>query len=293
VLTNLEKPGISANKSGVIWCICTLSSAKCRHRRHRWRRRRDMAETVIASKPLLATVNTPSNPLPLNLAPPPSPAPPLRLASSAALSPSVSPTPAKRTRKAVKLHCEVELLRGGPEDLELQLSPLACTPTSPSPSPLTPCTPPRPPSPSSPTFGPLSLSSSLSTLMQETPPRPASQIPATPPTASPESTPTQTTPPQLTTPMPTTLPTASPVAQPAQSSTPSFRAPPTPPPIGKLPTSWRKVLCRECHRDSHNISYRHCIECHFKENGYPFYYHDMQQCACYVRISCASFSLLR
>jgi hypothetical protein len=58
-------------------------------------------------------------------------------------------------------------------------------------------------------------------------------------------------------------------------SLPSYRALPTPPPIGKLPTSWRKVLCRKCHREAHDISYRHCIECHFKENGYPSYYHDM------------------
>jgi hypothetical protein len=46
-------------------------------------------------------------------------------------------------------------------------------------------------------------------------------------------------------------------------------------PIGRLPTSWRKVLCQECHRDSHDISHHHCIECHFKENGYPSYYHEM------------------
>jgi hypothetical protein len=72
-----------------------------------------------------------------------------------------------------------------------------------------------------------------------------------------------------------TLPTPTPVAQPAPPSPPTFRTPQTPPPTGKLPTPWRKVLCRECHQDSHDISYRHCIKCHFKENGYPSYYHDM------------------
>jgi hypothetical protein len=54
-----------------------------------------------------------------------------------------------------------------------------------------------------------------------------------------------------------------------------FRAPPTPPPISVLPTCWRKVLCRTCHKDAHDISYQHCMECHFKENGYPSHYYEM------------------
>jgi hypothetical protein len=37
------------------------------------------------------------------------------------------------------------------------------------------------------------------------------------------------------------------------------------PPISVLPTSWHKVLCCECQKYLHDISYRHCTECHFKE----------------------------
>jgi hypothetical protein len=54
------------------------------------------------------------------------------------------------------------------------------------------------------------------------------------------------------------------------SSPPRFRTPLTPPAIVKLPTS-----CRECHCNSHDIAYRHCIKCYFKENGYPSYYQEM------------------
>ncbi len=62
---------------------------------------------------------------------------------------------------------------------------------------------------------------------------------------------------------------------PSPASAQQFQAPSTPPPINILLTSWWKVLCHKCHKDSHDISYRHCIECHFKENGDPSYYHDM------------------
>jgi hypothetical protein len=46
-------------------------------------------------------------------------------------------------------------------------------------------------------------------------------------------------------------------------------------PISILPTCWRKVLCCMCHKDAHDISFQHCMECHFKENGYPSYYYKM------------------
>jgi hypothetical protein len=54
------------------------------------------------------------------------------------------------------------------------------------------------------------------------------------------------------------------------SSPPRFCTPLTLPAIDKLPTS-----CRECHRNSHDIAYRHCIKYYFKENRYPSYYHEM------------------
>jgi hypothetical protein len=31
-----------------------------------------------------------------------------------------------------------------------------------------------------------------------------------------------------------------------------------------------------CHKDAHSILYQHCMECHFRENGYPSYYYKMQ-----------------
>ncbi len=43
-----------------------------------------------------------------------------------------------------------------------------------------------------------------------------------------------------------------------------------PPNYSKQPTStsfgWRKMLCHECDKDSHDISYRHCSEFHFCVN---------------------------
>ncbi len=57
---------------------------------------------------------------------------------------------------------------------------------------------------------------------------------------------------------------ASPVAPQPPASPPQYRAPPTPPPICVLPTCWRKVLCRTCHKDAHDISHQRCME------GVPF-----------------------
>jgi hypothetical protein len=42
-------------------------------------------------------------------------------------------------------------------------------------------------------------------------------------------------------------------------------------PIDILFEFWRKVLCQEWHTHSHDISYCHCIECHFKLNSDPSY----------------------
>jgi hypothetical protein len=163
----------------------------------------------------------------------PSPLPPEKL-------PPASPPLAKRTRKAAKRRCEVELLRWEGEDGDLQLSPLSCPPS-----------PPAPPSPST---------------------SPTSTTPPFPPSIATPGSPAAPRPPTtslLATPSPPPPPPAPP------TPAPRFRQPPTPPRMGKLPTCWRKVLCRKCKRDSHDISYRHCIECHFKENGYPSYYYNM------------------
>jgi hypothetical protein len=180
--------------------------------------------------------------------PPTTPAqPPVTIPAPPALptetSPPASPPLAKCTHKAVNRHCEVELLQGEGEDGDLQLSFLSCTPP-----------PPAPPSPStSPTMTIPPSSPSITT--------PGSPAAPRPPTTSLLATPS----PPPSWPAPPTL--ATPVLR--------FRPPPTPPPMGKLPTYWRKVLCRKCKRDSHDISYRHCIERHFKENGYLSYYYNM------------------
>jgi hypothetical protein len=141
---------------------------------------------------------------------------------------------------------------------------LHVTPPLPSASPPTPPCPPSP-RPTSLSCSPREsrLTSPCTTpiiasteLLREPPPSPPIvEIPVqSPPTATPA------------------LPSPTPATSSSPPPTPVFRAPPTPPPIGRLPTSWREVLCQKCHCDAHDISYRYCIECHFKENGYPFYY---------------------
>jgi hypothetical protein len=59
-------------------------------------------------------------------------------------------------------------------------------------------------------------------------------------------------------------PSSAPLQPSPAGSCPKFRSPPTPPSISVLPTSWRKVLCRECQKDVYDSSYRYCIECHLK-----------------------------
>ncbi len=124
----------------------------------------------------------------------------------------------------------------------------------------------QPPSPQSETTSSSSPSPSASPTQSEMPA--SSLLPAVSPVGQPPSFHSPTT--SSTSPSPSTSP-----AQPDIPATPVFRTPPTPPPIEKLPTSWQEVLCRKCRRYAHDISYRHCIECHFKENGYPSYYYDM------------------
>jgi hypothetical protein len=119
----------------------------------------------------------------------------------------------------------VELLSGECEEEEQKLSPLAGTPPSPS--------------------------SSLPTTM--TMPSCQRHLPSVIPSTSSRSPLTASAPLLPATPV-------TPSLVPLSPSPPRFRPPPTPPPIKKLPTSWRKVLCWECHRDGHDISYLHCME---------------------------------
>jgi hypothetical protein len=187
-------------------------------RRCRCHRRRDQA-TTAATAPVPVNVNLPlqtasavgnkapeTNPA---LLPPTAPAPAptsSSLADPPQAEPSYTSPPTKRTRKAAKRRCEVELLRSGDEDGELHLSTLSCVPgsllTSPSPIktllPKSPAFPPPTPSPVTPTS------------------QPASPMPASSTSPSP--------PPSLPTPAFSTTPSPTP-------SLPSYRAPPTPQPM--------------------------------------------------------------
>jgi hypothetical protein len=126
----------------------------------------------------------------------------------------------------------VKLLRSEDEDGELHLAPFSCKLCS---SPLVPPTPPLP------------------RIVMDSPLASESCVPST-------------TPASLTSPAPPPFPADNdPYTAFTVSSHSEIPHPLTPPPIGKLPTCWRKVRCRKCHRDAHDISYRHCIECHFKE----------------------------
>jgi hypothetical protein len=165
-------------------------------------------------------------------------------------SPPVVSPPAKRTRKAAKRRCEVELLRDEELEGELQLSPLSCATHSPSLSPPTPSTLPK----NVPFHDDLQLPPSSPTLPSSPSAPPSPTSPSAPPMPSP--------------------PTSSP------PTSPRFQALPTPPPIDKSPTIPAappmsayfpscpfKVICRYCLRDDHDVWYRQCPNCYKKRGG--------------------------
>ncbi len=204
------------------------SDANAHSDSRRRRRRCKRAPAAAAPSPAPPTLTSASS------QPPSTPHEASPLSSTETISP-----PAKRTQKAAKRCCEVELLREIDSEEELLLSPVDPTRQVPSID-----SPPSPMLRSSPAPS-ISLADS------------AVGLPATPP--SPTSTPAASL-----------LPAVSPVSQP-----PSPHSPTTSSTLPSVSTSWREVLCRKCHCYAHDISYRHCIECHFKENGYPSYYYDM------------------
>jgi hypothetical protein len=73
---------------------------------------------------------------------------------------------------------------------------------------------------------------------------------------------------------PTVHPLSSSLSLPLMPPTTSFCLRPTLPAINILPAFHKDVYC-ESHRDMHDISYYHCMGCHFKENGYTSYYYEM------------------
>jgi hypothetical protein len=136
-----------SNSSGVqeVSLTChfpsALASAPRRRRRRRPRRRGQAAcagaTTRTSSPPIISS--RPEHPSPIPTVPEPSPH---------KSPPTPSPPPAKRTRKAVKRRCEVELLRGDGVEDDVYVSPPPLTPP--------PARSPPPPSPTpTPTASPV------------------------------------------------------------------------------------------------------------------------------------------
>ncbi len=168
-------------------------------------------------------------------------------------SPIPSPPPAKRTRKAVKRHCEAELLglRDQGEDT-LLLSPLHGLPPPPalSPHPLP-----------------------ITTPMSRTPPTlsPSEQGPFTLICATPELPSPTAAPTDCSTPLPATLvPQPAPeVADPAQCPATTDRPPSLPswPESYVFSTDPEVIVCHKCCKCHYSFRrYSHCFRCHMNEN---------------------------
>jgi hypothetical protein len=155
---------------------------------------------------------------------------------------TIASPPAKRTRKAAKRRCEVELLRESNGDDEVLLSPISPARTAPlspvSPAPTTPKE-----SDSAPTLSPPSEPTSLQPSSPATTPA-LLLLPAAPPAGPP-------TPP----PAPPTTP-------------PPSRAPAGPPPPPPWPEAYvfstdpDRIVCRKCCNRHYNFRwYSHCFMC--------------------------------
>ncbi len=160
---------------------------------------------------------------------PPTPTPPKEPSPATIASP-----PAKRTRKAARRRCEVELLRESNADDEILLSPISQARTAPL-SPVSP-TPPTPiESDSTLTFSPHS---------EPTSSQPSSPTPAESPVGPPSPPP-----------VPPTTP-------------PPSRAPAGPPPPPLWPEAYvfstdpDRIVCRKCCNRHYNYRwYSHCFMC--------------------------------
>ncbi len=95
----------------ILTCHIPTSLASARRRRHRRcprRRGQAVSAAALTRTSLPPTLSAPSQTRPK----PPLPVPPAPEPSPPESLPTPSPPPAKRTRKAIKRRCEVELLRG-------------------------------------------------------------------------------------------------------------------------------------------------------------------------------------
>ncbi len=221
-----------SNSSGVqevtLTCHFPSSLASAPRRRPRPRRRGQAVSAAVTTRTSSPpTISALQSTRPEHL----SPIPPVPEPSPHKSPPTPSPPPAKRTRKAVKRRCEVELLRGvGVEDdvyvpPPLLTPPPACSPPPPSPTPTS------------------SLIAELSLFLADPPQLPTIQPVSTPdhsaPAPAPSAISSPRTPPEpapSTTLAPTTSgpSSAPPLAAPAESSptstSPIVSEPPPPPP---------------------------------------------------------------
>jgi hypothetical protein len=131
-----------SNLSGVqeitLTCHFPSSFASAPRRRRRCRHRR-CGQAVSAAAPTRTSSPPIISALPSTWPEHPSPIPPVPEPSPHKSPPALSPLPAKRTRKAVKRRCEVELLRGVEvEDDVYVLPPLLMPPPARSPPPPSP-----------------------------------------------------------------------------------------------------------------------------------------------------------
>jgi hypothetical protein len=214
--------------------------------------------------------------------PPPQPLPPES-------PPTPLPPPAKRTKKAAKRPCEVELLRGAGMDDVQRLSPPPHAPPlptwSPSPPSLTPASSPTPA---------LDLPLTVSPRRPPTPtfctPNHSYLAPALSPVFSPPAPFEPSSPPQMAVEVKnaTTSPALSPIFSPptlpdppaspqiaAQEEEASSTPPPTSPKPPAAPpwpeayvfsTDPDRIICRKCCKRHYNYKwYSHCFMCHMDE----------------------------
>jgi hypothetical protein len=217
-------------------------------RRRRRRRRRARTGTTFAT-------NAPRPDLMSDQ--PPSPVAPSPVVPSPPSASATSP-PAKRTRKATKRRCEVELLRDDyteetNDNDDFPVSPLACSYPEEAPE-----------------------NHSLSTSFEHVPPAKTSPTTTT-------STPTPPSPPGPASPQPAPSPPSTPTPPPAPASPPTSAATaststtttdgPEPPPPPPWPEGYvfsddpDRIICRKCCKRHYNYKwYRHCFLCHVNES---------------------------
>ncbi len=200
-------------------------------RRRRRRRKRAPVAAAASSSARQPVQGAPTHSMP---------SPPTSTLPEEPFPATIASPPAKRTRKAAKRRCEVELLRESNADDDVLLSPISQARSAPF-SPVSPALTTPKDSDSAPTFSPpsepASSQPSSPTPVLQVVPAESSAGPPTPPSAPP------TTPPPLRVPA----------------------GPPPPPPWPEayvFSTDPDRILCRKCCNRHYNFQwYSHCFMC--------------------------------